>query len=96
MVLIQVLRENVSALSVRLTPLVSFGIEKGKPKDTLPELVHHIDPQQGVDLLSFEIEKRVNFRQLAEEVAAGVSSSLFKTGRDGTKLSVPGLTLLIA
>ena len=45
LVLVQVLREDVGTLSVRLTPLLSFCIEQLQAKQTLSELTHHVHPE---------------------------------------------------
>jgi len=76
LLLVEVLREDIGALSVSLTPLLSLSVKELQAEDTLAELVHHRAPEHDVDLVLLPAEERVDVWELAEEEAASVSSTL--------------------
>lgn len=79
LVFVKILREDISTLSVGLTPLLSLCIKKLEAKDTLSKLTHDVNPKHGVDFISLKSKKSVDFRKLAQKVSAGVGSALLET-----------------
>ena len=96
LVLVQVLTKDIGTLGVSLAPFVRFGVEKLQAQDAFSELAHNINPEHSVDLFWLEAEQTVDYRQLAKEVTACVRSTLFKTGTDSSKFTIPGFTLFVA
>lgn len=65
LVLVQELRENIGALSMGLSPLLSLSVEKLQAQESLPKLVHDVDPQHSVNLMLLEPKQSVHLGQLA-------------------------------
>ena len=65
MLLEEVLGEDVGALGVSLTPLLSLCVVDLKAKDTFTKMVHHRCPKKCVNVFGSPAEKRIDLRQLA-------------------------------
>jgi hypothetical protein len=63
-----------------LAPFLGLCIEKLKTEYALSELIHHVDPEHGVNFMSLKSKKAVNFRKLAQKVSTSISAALFETG----------------
>jgi hypothetical protein len=96
LVLNQILSETIGSLSVCLPPFISFGIVKVETCNTFSELLHHIYPEHGVNLIFLDTEKSVDFGKGSQEEPDCISTAFFKTGSDGTESCVPAFTLLVA
>ena len=61
LVLVQELSENVGTLSVRLAPLFSHRVIHTQAQNSFAQLVHDINPENGVNLRILETKKFIDF-----------------------------------
>ena len=65
LLLVEVLGEDISALSMSLTPLFRLSVEELQTEDTFTELVHDRSPKHHVNLVSFPTKEGIDIWELA-------------------------------